>query len=433
MSKLTVKITVDNGLCTSCGVCKGICPKRSIEYEKEGGMFLPKIDNSTCIGCGLCYKVCPAHGYSYSDEPTEPKMACRGEFLDVYNARCRDENLLKVSASGGVVTTVIRELLCEGLYSCAFLVDGYRCDGQYKSEKKTVSDLLQPAENISTVKSRYLPVSHENAVSYITEKPNERVILVGTSCALRALSNVISCRGLCRDNYLFIGLFCDKVFNYNVFDYFSSRFGEGKKLSALHFKNKESGGWPGNMKLFFENGDTSFVNKSEREFAKDFFMPESCLYCIDKLNVSADISLGDNYTDKYCSDKGSNSVIIRTNRGIAAFSAASEKIYSNKIDISDVEMAQATDYRCENIYYGCLKKKKNDGILLNENVALEYDPRMFADRYKSKLKKISLGKNFSGDPNAILSYAKREKRKANSKFISFLRRAKGYLTRKFYG
>lgn len=66
----------------------------------------------------------------------------------------------------------------------------------------------------------------------------------------------------------------------------------------FNFKNKDSGGWPGNMKFYFSDGKCVFKNKSERVKIKDYFKPERCVYCVDKLNVFADISLGDNYTDQ---------------------------------------------------------------------------------------------------------------------------------------
>ena len=71
--------------------------------------------------------------------------------------------------------------------------------------------------------------------------------------------NIIKSRKINRDNYLFLGLFCEGVMSYSIWDYFAQeRFVKDKQLSALHFKNKDSGGWPGNIKLFFEDGTYRF-------------------------------------------------------------------------------------------------------------------------------------------------------------------------------
>lgn len=83
-----------------------------------------------------------------------------------------------------------------------------------------------------------------------------------------------------------------------------SRYCGGNALEKLHFKNKESGGWPGDMKFFPENAGSFYVPLGERARMKRYFMPERCLYCVDKLNVLGDISLGDNYTNTASSPPG---------------------------------------------------------------------------------------------------------------------------------
>lgn len=73
------------------------------------------------------------------------------------------------------------------------------------------------------------------------------------------------------------------------------------------------------MKFIFTDGTVAYQDKAERVKIKNYFMPERCLYCIDKLNVYADISVGDNYTQQDSSLLGSNSVIIRTNIGMTVW------------------------------------------------------------------------------------------------------------------
>ena len=140
------------------------------------------------------------------------------------------------------------------------------------------------------------------------------------------LQAVVKKLKLSTEQYLFIGLFCDQVFNYNVLSYFEDRYSPDAVLEEMHFKNKESGGWPGDMKLFPENGEAFYIPLAERAKAKAYFMPERCLYCVDKLNVCADISVGDNYTGRDESPLGSNSVIIRTKAGAQAWQSAKEQL-----------------------------------------------------------------------------------------------------------
>ena len=46
---------IDQGLCTRCGTCVGICPVRAIATESSRHPIL--IDE--CIACGLCSACCP--------------------------------------------------------------------------------------------------------------------------------------------------------------------------------------------------------------------------------------------------------------------------------------------------------------------------------------------------------------------------------------
>ena len=47
--------SVDNEVCSSCGICVSTCPFRAITMDDE----FPLIDFSLCMGCGLCVSHCP--------------------------------------------------------------------------------------------------------------------------------------------------------------------------------------------------------------------------------------------------------------------------------------------------------------------------------------------------------------------------------------
>jgi ferredoxin len=46
--------SVDNELCTRCGICASICPRQAIVIENE-----VMIDTERCSGCGACMLQCP--------------------------------------------------------------------------------------------------------------------------------------------------------------------------------------------------------------------------------------------------------------------------------------------------------------------------------------------------------------------------------------
>jgi MinD superfamily P-loop ATPase len=48
--------SVDEDICTNCGICKSHCHFDAIHYKEEGGLY---INPFQCEGCRLCERVCP--------------------------------------------------------------------------------------------------------------------------------------------------------------------------------------------------------------------------------------------------------------------------------------------------------------------------------------------------------------------------------------
>lgn len=429
MKKITVEENAVNGLCCSCGVCTAICPRKAITYRESLGMFVPVIEHEKCVNCGLCSKICPGfeHKYSEQDELKKPMDAVRGEVLRCYNAWSSDPKIRHVAASGGIVTTLIMGLLEKKDYDVVFCVDSYSYDHFLKTNKYTYGSFCEQSQtDWKTPKSRYLPVSHEETVRYILSNRQSKVIIIAVPCAIRAIESVIRINQLNRDNYLLIGLFCERNFQYNIYRYFSS-LDRKRKLISMHFKNKESGGWPGNVKLFFDDGSSTYKDKSYRVNAKSYFQPERCMYCIDKLAVNADISLGDNYTGIDESILGSNSVVIRTERGNRAWKLCADFMESNEVPYAEIERAEAMNARMINLFYAELKKKRleKDGRYvppINSGVIVDDIPDGYYEKYQSDLQRLIKGCN-SDDFSSYNNIVSKEERKERLKSYKYVVRS----------
>lgn len=431
MERNTVKKTVQADLCSGCGICKAICPKECISWNRKNGLYVPNINEQQCVNCGLCASVCPGLGHRYEAKGTAEETVT-GPVLASYNAWSRDPELRHVSASGAVVSTMIRALLEAGTYDGAFCLDSYDYRQQLKTRLYTVAEVKADWAKSSAPKSRYLPVSHENAVTWMKAHRSARLIFVGTSCAVRGLQAAVEELGLNREQYLFIGLFCDKVFNYNVLFYWQDRYCQGTPLKALHFKNKESGGWPGDMKFFPEGRDAFYVPLDDRAKAKAYFMPERCLYCVDKLNVCGDLSLGDNYTGKDASRLGSNSVIIRTRQGANVWDSVKDMLEVRPIDIADIQKAQALQWRLKNLYYGDCKSAECCPTLdLNPGVPRQSNPADFRKAWKVELRRSQSGAAYDRDPTILEKQLRQDNKKPNP-IVRFFRRALGYIRRRIH-
>lgn len=395
----TVENTVDNGLCISCGICKAVCPKNCIQYKKENGLNLPVIDKESCVNCGRCIQVCPGIGFDYTKylQQTENTSFWFGNYQALYSAWSLDKERRKNSVSGGVATELVYNLLESGEYDSAFLIGthDYITDGA-QTRRYVKSDSLQ-----STQKSRYLPVSQEEAVSYILSHRTEKVILVGTGCFIQGIMKVIDTYKLNRSNYFIIGLFCDKTMTWNIIEYFRKHPSlKGKDMKQYYFRTKEVGGWPGGVQLQTDVGEVINLPKTERMKVKEYFQPERCLYCLDKLNMFADISVGDNYTGASAGKEGSNSVIIRTDEGMRIWEKFASAFYYEESSEERIRKSQHLQERPKNSCYAGLKEQKIDqkinitGDLVKEP-DITWKNRL---QYKWRKFKIRVGANWSKRP-----------------------------------
>ncbi|EOS25360.1 MAG: Coenzyme F420 hydrogenase/dehydrogenase, beta subunit C-terminal domain [Lachnospiraceae bacterium] len=394
MDKKTQNIdrTTEDGLCTSCGVCAAVCPVSCIRFERQEETYLPVIDYDKCIRCGKCLRVCPGYSYTYS-AVTERKPVC-------FSVQAKEKKLLKHASSGGLVTAMVQKLLRDGQYHTAFLVRDYDYENQLETQSVRDGEILQ-----RTQQSRYLPVSQEKAVRFILGNPDEKVIFVGTGCAVHGLCNALKEAGRSRENILVLGLFCDQTMTYSIYEYLKRLKRWNSPVKALHFRDKRAGGWPGNIRMEFQNGTHVHLPANERMMVKEFCRQKRCLYCMDKLNAAADLSVGDNYTKKDDSAEGSSSLIIRTASGQRAWEYCQEEFFVSQAQYLDIADSQHLEKKLENQWRNNLVfaqaqngRQVEYGVpcdLLPYGAAADKAGNRDKARLKKQLRKLRLGENRS--------------------------------------
>ena len=367
--------TNNNNLCIECGICVAICPVKAITLKKENYNYLPNI-NEECINCGLCKKVCPMNNLCDNYNPQNTiKKSILGNYQKIYSAKTFDKEILKNATSGGMVTQLIKCLLQENIYDKAFLLDGYSYDEQLKTiEYDKRSDLTK------SQKSRYLTISHENTCRYMLKNPSSKVIVVGTGCAINGIKNFIKIKKLDINNYLFLGLICDKTMHYGVWDYFSG-FLKKQKIKELYFRIKENGGWPGNVRILSDNEEIMDLDRRKRMNVKDYFVPECCLYCLNKLNTNADIVLGDNYIKRFEDKAGCSVVLTRSKLGDEIFNKF--KNYFTIIETEEEEFLNSLHLE---------EKEKNISNAIIKGLIKGRVTKKNIKTYKESLRKIKIGK-----------------------------------------
>ena len=414
------------GLCVGCGVCKALCPAHCIEYSRSEGMYLPVVDVGKCLNCGICLKICPGCGCDYAEMYREegqelPDDLFAGHCIEAFAAVARDAELQRKATSGGVVTALVRHLLRKGMFDCAFLVDGHKYDVAAATMRKVAGDDL-----LGTCKSRYVPVQQTAAVEYMLENRNERLIFVGVPCFVQSLLRTMRHANIDRGRHLIIGLFCAASMNYNACNYLEYELcADGDTAESLYFRDKSSGGngrlcscWPGDVCAIGKNGRKYMARNSLRMDAKTFFEPERCLYCIDKLNQFADISVGDNYTGRNADRMGSSSVIVRTKRGMLAKDEALFRIFPDEFEA--VCKAQKLICKTDNL---CYQRFCGSSVLhCNNELPMPSDWEARRGAYEAAKAALSLGAkaDFAAIRQAIAKKTA-EKKRRKSLWHKFLR------------
>lgn len=387
--------TVKYHLCNSCGVCVGICPKNSIKLEKNtAGQYVPVINENSCIHCGLCSKLCQGQKVDFLEMAEISHLEWNGnlltgQLLSAYTAFAEDPVIRAKGVSGGCVTALVKNLLDAQQYDCAFTVN----TNSYSNLTCAVR-IGSSSEMIKTPLSKYVTVSHEETVKYIVKHPEQRVIITAVPCAVQGILRVIEQKKLNRDNYLLIGLVCDKTMTNKVFDYFEKIAGE--EIQELYFRTKKQSGWPGNVGIQTAKG-IKYLPSKTRTRVKEYFQPERCLYCLDKINRYADIVFGDDYTGG-CSEKGGNVIIVNTARGQSVLDSA--PIEKTSIEIETVFLAMKLNVREKNIeFIRCFERKT--GLLFCPQVTGTQN-NVNCNDYKDRLEKIWIGSHFDDAPEELL-------------------------------
>ncbi len=399
----TVITVRDNDLCISCGICVAVCPHKCIELSHINGMNLPAINFDRCVGCNKCFEACPGKGFNYRERgETYTENFGLGNAKEFYTAKTKDENVLMNATSGGVATEIISHLLNDGEYENAFVIRGHI----YCSDVVSTEMISRDSNLYDSQKSRYLIVSHTKCIEYILAHRAAKLILIGTSCFVHGILNLISMYGLERKNYFIIGLFCDRTMSMNVIEYFRKHKAITHGLKEFFFRTKDAGpvkGWPGGVRIVEDDSNVIDLPNTERMRVKDYFQPERCLYCLDKLNMFADISIGDNYTSKHSDRCGSSSVIIRTEEGVRVW-----KKYETIFDVfasceEDIFRSQHLEERRNNYFFSEIKSKMINSVI--NDIPVDYELIYGAGilrTYSEKLKRIRIGKNYMNSPNAII-------------------------------
>lgn len=315
---------VAGGFCIGCGACHaathGLIPIRFDDngcYQADIEATLP--GNDAHVQAALF--ACP-----FSNEgPDEDEIGCEcfgaaclkdvriGYYKSLHVGHVSEGAVRKRSASGGILTWVLCELLRQGV------VDGVAHVHSVCAPKDGVlfryGISRTPADVMAGAKSRYYPVEMSGILSMIRKTPG-RYAVVGLPCFVKAvrrlqakdpeLSERIDC---C------VGLVCGHLKSRAFADCFGWQAGIAPgHLDEIDFRVKLPGRNASQYGVMVAGEGIRHTQPSRDFFGSNwgygFFKYSACDYCDDVFAETADIAVGDAWLPDYLDDDQGNSIVV---------------------------------------------------------------------------------------------------------------------------
>ena len=355
------------GLCTQCGTCYSFCPKDNIRMKcSSTGDFIFYIkDRSECAGCSICYRVCPGHTVDFDalntsmfSKISEDKYL--GNYRTTFLAQSLSEKVRKVSASGGVVSSLLISALNSGLIKGALVV---KMNGKRPLEPE-IFVARNEEEILSAAQSKYLPVPMNVGIREILDD-NGKFASVGLPCHIHGIRKAECVFPKLREKIAFcIGLFCIHSASFLMTDYLIKKARiRMSNVSELRYRDKQyEGKWPGGMRIATKSEEEKYIPYKSYQYAHRLFALARCNICPDFSNELADISLGDAHLSEFwrgegflCSqgsvlrgEEGWNLGICRTHYGEALLKQA---VDSKIVKVIDINPGILTKSQRAGLYY----------------------------------------------------------------------------------
>jgi len=180
---------VDAGLCQGCGSCAGSCKHIEMEVRRP-------VLKDYCIlerdgqDCGKCYQICPQVIQKRFEEK-EP--------LAVYSLKSKNPEILAKAASGGFITTFVKELLENQTLKEIVMV-------QEEEEKPIAEIVSNPDEVVEKAGVVYGRSGVLERLVKITGETFDQIGIVGVPCEMRGAAEI---EEEMKRDILKIGLFCN--------------------------------------------------------------------------------------------------------------------------------------------------------------------------------------------------------------------------------
>jgi len=321
--------TKDKADCCGCGVCVEVCGKKAIIMQAdECGFRYPVINKDLCVDCGACESACVF----------AEKIKDTAFNTEYYAVRSKDDEVVKSSSSGGMLT-----LMAEEIFSRGGVVYGVVYGENFRVEHKKAINMKQ-AETFRT--SKY--VQSDNYLLYSSVKADllegKTVLVTGTPCQIAGVNEYFSrsgvntaklytCDNICHgvsspltfaDYISFLNKYVE---DNDRITYFNMRHkDEALQNTVLEVKTEKKGALP-------QIKDFSYY----RLFLNRIANRPACFACkFTSYSRTGDLSVADFWNGKnadfqFDASHGVNEVLINTEKGKELFTAIKENMFCQQV------------------------------------------------------------------------------------------------------
>ncbi|MBQ9082390.1 MAG: Coenzyme F420 hydrogenase/dehydrogenase, beta subunit C-terminal domain [Clostridia bacterium] len=325
-----MKILCAMDICTGCGACAQICPKKCIDMIPDAEGFLrPVIREAECIHCGRCRKVCPL--CTPQSKPDTQPVA--------YAAINTDETTRMNSTSGGVFT-----LLCQWVLERGGVVFGAAYDVDFRVMHCRV-DNLSDLHRLRGAKYAQSRIGETFAEAKQLLRSGRYVLFSGTPCQIGGLRSYL---GREEERLILVDLICHgapspKVWQHYI-DHRCDRDASGQRPEQINLRSKVTG-WP-RYSIRFEYPDGTVYSAPNGQdpylkgFIADLYLRPSCYACAFKgMARASDFTLGDYWgvwgqMPEYHDGKGTSLVLLHTGKAKTLWAELSSRMKYGEAPVS---------------------------------------------------------------------------------------------------
>lgn len=284
--------------CYGCGMCAAVCAADAIVMQEDDeGFRYPFVSAGKCTECGRCLDACSKmHQIEQRD----------GAY---YAVRCKEEELLRKSTSGGAFSLIAEEFLKEGGLVCGACMDEnchviHRMSGQMDGMRK----------------SKYVESDIHSLYSEMGEalKKGRKLLFSGTPCQCQAIRSYFHA---CQEQVRFVSVLCRGVQSKRLWEEYLAYLGKDTAVTFYDFRDKSRCDDAHMVK--YRLGEETYVvprNKDpfSRLYAKCLTLRPSCYTCeFCRPDVPFDFTIGDFWgiekiSAELADGKGTSLVITRS-------------------------------------------------------------------------------------------------------------------------